>query len=98
RHRRPGRRQDRPRPCGDENFVLGERPGRTLHATTGGGAGQGVSSLFDLPFEEPEPEFTPRVPEPPAEQPAPEPIAPVRRILTVSELTGRIRTLLEREF
>jgi exodeoxyribonuclease VII large subunit len=46
-----------------------------------------VTSLFDLPFEEPDPrESTP--------QPAP----PQRRILTVSELTGRIRGLLEEEF
>jgi len=52
-----------------------------------------VSSLFDLPFEEPEPE-----PEPPAPTAPPQPPAPVRRILTVSELTGRIRMLLEREF
>jgi exodeoxyribonuclease VII large subunit len=47
-----------------------------------------MSSLFDLPFEEPEPE-------PPALA-APEP-AP-RRILTVAELTGEIRTLLEDRF
>jgi exodeoxyribonuclease VII large subunit len=53
-----------------------------------------VSSLFDLPFEEPEPAPTP---EP---MPAPEPAGrqSTRRILTVSELTGRIRMLLEREF
>jgi len=51
-----------------------------------------MSSFFDLPFEEPEPE-----PEP---KPAPESVPPpvVRRVLTVSELTGRIRTLLEDTF
>ena len=43
-----------------------------------------MNSLFDLPFDEPEPAATP-VPEMP----------PARRILTVSELTGQIRTLLE---
>jgi exodeoxyribonuclease VII large subunit len=41
-------------------------------------------SLFDLPYEEPE-------------EDAPVPRSP-RRILTVSELTGRIRTLLEERF
>ena len=62
-----------------------------------------MTSLFDLPFEEPEPE-------PPASaeasasasatadrsagKPAPAP----RRVLSVSELTGRIRMLLEEEF
>ena len=52
-----------------------------------------MSSLFDLPFEEPDPE--PEVEVPP---PAPESSAPERRILTVSELTGRIRTVLEERF
>jgi len=42
-------------------------------------------SLFDLPFEEP------------SEADAPPP-APVRRILSVAELTARIRTLLEERF
>jgi exodeoxyribonuclease VII large subunit len=42
-------------------------------------------SLFDLPFEEPDEEDIPAPPSP-------------RRILTVSELTGRIRTLLEERF
>ena len=47
-----------------------------------------MTSLFDLPFEEPDP--------PPA---APQPEAPApRRIFTVSELTGRIRALLEDQF
>ena len=49
-----------------------------------------MDSLFDLPFEEPPPE-----PEPAASAPVvPEP----RRVLSVSELTGRIRTLLEERF
>jgi exodeoxyribonuclease VII large subunit len=43
-----------------------------------------MSSLFDLPFEEPKPEE----PEPP----------PPRRVLTVSDLNARIRTLLEEQF
>jgi exodeoxyribonuclease VII large subunit len=46
-----------------------------------------VSTFFDLPFEEPEPDAT---------APAPEP--PTRRIFTVAQLTARIRSLLEREF
>src|SRR5687768_9048481 len=49
-----------------------------------------MTTLFDLPFEEP--------PGPEAEPPAPEPAPEPRRILTVSELTGRIRTQLERQF
>jgi exodeoxyribonuclease VII large subunit len=48
-----------------------------------------MSSLFDLPFEEPEPE--------PVQETEPV-LPPVRRILTVGELTGQIRTLLERQF
>jgi exodeoxyribonuclease VII large subunit len=47
-----------------------------------------MSSLFDLPFEEPEPE--------PGPPPAPAP--PVRRVLSVSELNGAIRVLLEETF
>jgi exodeoxyribonuclease VII large subunit len=43
-----------------------------------------MSSLFDLPFEEPRPEES----EPP----------PPRRVLTVSDLNARIRTLLEEQF
>jgi exodeoxyribonuclease VII large subunit len=47
-------------------------------------------SLFDLPFEEPEPD--------PAPAPSrAKPRAPERRVHTVSELTARIRTLLEQE-
>jgi exodeoxyribonuclease VII large subunit len=45
-----------------------------------------VSSLFDLPFEEPEPEKD--APPPP----------PVRSILTVSELTANLREVLETTF
>jgi exodeoxyribonuclease VII large subunit len=55
-------------------------------------------SLFDLPFEEPEPEAAP---EPQRTNPrAREPLDSARdprRVHTVSELTGRIRTLLEEE-
>ena len=47
-----------------------------------------MSSFFDLPFEEPE-EAAP--------DPSPPP-APVRRILTVAELTAEIRLLLEKRF
>ena len=46
-----------------------------------------MTSLFDLPFEEPEPE------------PSPEPeTPPPRRVLTVSDLNAHIRTLLEEQF
>ena len=60
-----------------------------------------MDSLFDLPFEEPQPED--RGPEgsaPHERRSAPEEqIAPEsRRVLSVSELTGRIRTLLEEHF
>jgi len=60
-----------------------------------------VDSLFDLPFEEPPPED--RGPErsaPHDQGSAPQgPSAPEpRRVLSVSELTGRIRTLLEERF
>ena len=47
-------------------------------------------SLFDLPFEEPEPEAA-------AEPTRTRARAPERRVHTVSELTARIRTLLEEE-
>ena len=62
-----------------------------------------MSSLFDLPFEEPAPDTG----DPGAEPANPEPRTagdsenagvPARRVLTVSELTGRIRTLLEERF
>jgi exodeoxyribonuclease VII large subunit len=46
-------------------------------------------SLFDLPFEEPGE---------PIEEPEPPPPAARRRILTVSELTAHVRTLLEERF
>jgi exodeoxyribonuclease VII large subunit len=50
-----------------------------------------MTSLFDLPFEEPEPEPpAPAAPEPPP--------AAARRILTVSELNSAIRVLLEERF
>src|SRR6188768_1646882 len=53
-------------------------------------------SLFDLPFEEPTPEAKAEPErEPPARKP---PASRERRIHTVSELTGRIRMLLETEF
>src|SRR3990170_4821282 len=48
-----------------------------------------MSSLFDLPFEEPERAEPPEVLAPEAAVPA------RRRVLTVSELKGRIRALLE---
>ena len=58
-----------------------------------------TNSLFDLPFEEP-----PSEPDAVAEQPGPSGSVPrttepePRRVLSVSELTGRIRTLLEERF
>jgi exodeoxyribonuclease VII large subunit len=52
-----------------------------------------VSTLFDLPFEEPEPEPQP---EP---QPAPSPAAAaVRQVYSVSELTAALRDLIETRF
>ena len=56
-----------------------------------------MSDLFDLPFEEdPEPVVEPA----PAPPPAPKPpvAAPARRVLSVTELTVRVRDLLEAEF
>jgi exodeoxyribonuclease VII large subunit len=56
-------------------------------------------SLFDLPFEEPEPEPEPAPParsKPRAPEP-PDSARDRRRVHTVSELTSRIRTLLEEE-
>jgi exodeoxyribonuclease VII large subunit len=47
-----------------------------------------MGSLFDLPFEEPDDEPKPAPPPPPAP----------RRVLTVSQLSARIRTLLEETF
>ena len=54
-----------------------------------------MDSLFDLPFEKPPSEDrAPETSAPPEHSSAP--IAPVpRRVLSVSELTGRIRTLFE---
>src|SRR5215471_7358514 len=46
-----------------------------------------MNSLFDLPFEEPGPDEGDSKPAPPTPEP--------RRVFTVSELTGRIRVLLE---
>jgi exodeoxyribonuclease VII large subunit len=53
-----------------------------------------MTSLFDLPFEEPPPEPAP--PAPPVQPTRPAPAA--RRVLTVSQLTGEIRMLLEERF
>jgi exodeoxyribonuclease VII large subunit len=55
-----------------------------------------MSSLFDLPFEEPEPEPEPEPPAPVA--PPPPPVPEPRRVLTVSQLTSQIRSLLEEQF
>jgi exodeoxyribonuclease VII large subunit len=55
-----------------------------------------MSDLFDLPFEDDEPDVT--EPEPMATAPpAPTPVA-TKRVLTVTELTVRVRDLLEAEF
>jgi exodeoxyribonuclease VII large subunit len=58
-----------------------------------------MTSLFDLPFEEPtSAEASVGKPEPEAPpQPAAKPAAK-KRVLSVSELTGHIRTLLEEQF
>src|SRR5689334_19060987 len=58
-----------------------------------------MKDLFDLPFEEeaPEPEPEPH-PQPPSKAPAaagPQPNANARRILSVTELTVRVRDALE---
>ena len=52
-------------------------------------------SLFDLPFEEPEPEPEPEREQPPSQKP---PAPRERRIHTVTQLTSRLRALLEEEF
>ncbi len=52
-----------------------------------------MTGLFDLPFEEPEPEPAPEEPRPPKTPPA-----PVRHVWTVSELTSAIRDTLETRF
>jgi exodeoxyribonuclease VII large subunit len=55
-----------------------------------------MTSLFDLPFEEPEPEPEPDAPLPvPVAEPA---RTPQSGVLTVSQLTSDIRHLLESEF
>jgi exodeoxyribonuclease VII large subunit len=46
--------------------------------------------FFDLPFEEPDPQPAPAAPPPPV-------TPPQRRILTVAQLSARIRTLLEEQ-
>jgi len=51
-----------------------------------------MTDLFDLPFEEDQNEPEPE----PARQPAPS--SPPRRVLSVTELTVRVRDLLEQEF
>ena len=57
-----------------------------------------MSSFFDLPFEEPASAEAARgKDEPMAATPLP-PEPDARRILTVSQLTARIRTLLEEQF
>jgi exodeoxyribonuclease VII large subunit len=53
-----------------------------------------VSSFFDLPFEEPDP----LDPEPAPTTAAGSATPDVRRVLTVSQLTERIRTFLEEQF
>ena len=58
-----------------------------------------MNSLFDLPFEEAEPESGPAAEAGPEEQPPPRAVVPdARRVLSVSELSGRIRSRLESEF
>jgi exodeoxyribonuclease VII large subunit len=65
-----------------------------------------MSDLFDLPFEEEEPDVAPApAPAPAVAPPAPavapagnRPLAADRRILSVTELTVRVRDLLEAEF
>jgi exodeoxyribonuclease VII large subunit len=61
-----------------------------------------VSSLFDLPFEEPEPEPEPANRERANPEPGTRNLEPAlereRRVYTVAQLTARIRALLEREY
>jgi exodeoxyribonuclease VII large subunit len=56
-----------------------------------------MTTLFDLPFEEPAPE-PPTDPASPAESGAARAAPPARRVYTVAELTAEIRTLLEERF
>src|SRR6476660_3052740 len=57
-----------------------------------------MSDLFDLPFEEEPPEREPEPLTPPAAQPPSASPLPTRRVFTVTELTVRVRDLLEQEF
>jgi exodeoxyribonuclease VII large subunit len=58
-----------------------------------------VSSFFDLPFEDPASEATTDKDDAAHAAPSPAPPEPdTHRILTVSQLTARIRTLLEEQF
>ena len=56
-----------------------------------------MSTLFDLPFEEPEPDPEPVVAPASARAPAPA-AAPARRIISVSELTASLREVLATTF
>src|SRR5262249_22517910 len=62
-----------------------------------------MSTLFDLPFEEPEPD-PPAQPDLPAAVASPSPAAAPaaidtsRRVFTVAQLTARIRSILEQQF
>ena len=57
-----------------------------------------MSTLFDLPFEEPEPEPTPEPAATPAEIKPRPPETRTRTILSVSELTANLREVLETTF
>ena len=56
-----------------------------------------MSTLFDLPFEEPEPDPEPAAPPSPSPSPSLAP-APSRVVLSVSELTASLRQVLETTF
>ena len=98
RHRR-GRRQDRE---GDR-----DHPHQLFRArlrSLGQRGAPAVSTFFDLPFEDAEPEPSDRPSRKPRARPPVQPRAGLpsgraaRRIYTVAQLTARIRSLLEREF
>jgi exodeoxyribonuclease VII large subunit len=55
-----------------------------------------MTDLFDLPFEEEEPEAAP--PAPVTASPQPPAPGPARRVFSVTELTVRVRDLLEEQF
>ena len=62
-----------------------------------------MSTLFDLPFEEPEPDppaqrDVPAAVAIPSPAASPAPIDTSRRVFTVAQLTARIRSLLEQQF